>query len=354
MSGNGFFIGDDSGKKYGLILDFNKSDKKPPPKININKTDDSDSDDDVQETLKKEAEKRQKTKKAQMVFSQALSEDPTVFDYDSVYDDIKQKQTASQTAKRDIEKKSRYIQAIIDKSQQRQLEQDLIYERKLKKEQEQDGEMFGDKDRFVTGAYKEKLIAAKKWEEEEAKRVAKEEDITRKKDMMEGNFYGNLFNNIISGGVEQQPKQKPRDVAHRSVESESRSSQKEKVDNRKDTSQADHKHDEKKIDNENDANSSSRDKESKLAHRVKVEGVQDRSDNKGEPETKKIKVENDDNTDNNNDGNTLANKDANKEANKEDEDKAKEKLFSEKRTDDKAIAAAKARYLERKAKMQQQ
>ena len=49
----------------------------------------------------------------------------------------------------------------------REKEQERIFEKKLLKERVVEDNEFGDKEQFVTGAYKKKLMEAKKWEYEE-------------------------------------------------------------------------------------------------------------------------------------------------------------------------------------------
>ena len=50
-------------------------------------------------------------------------------------------------------KKPRYYDAILDKAKERKREQDIIYNRKLIKESEQEGSLYGEKDKFMTSAY---------------------------------------------------------------------------------------------------------------------------------------------------------------------------------------------------------
>ena len=52
-------------------------------------------------------------------------------------------------------------------SKAREIEKDRIYERKLLKERKQEDDLFGDKEKFVTGAYREKLAQEAKWEYED-------------------------------------------------------------------------------------------------------------------------------------------------------------------------------------------
>ena len=46
----------------------------------------------------------------------------------------------------------------------RKIEQERYYERRLLKERKEEDEQYGDKEKFVTKAYKEKLQAMKRWE----------------------------------------------------------------------------------------------------------------------------------------------------------------------------------------------
>lgn len=54
-------------------------------------------------------------------------------------------------------------------------EQDIVYERQLAKEREKEDHLFGDKEKFVTGAYKKKLQEQAKWLEEERRRERDEQ-----------------------------------------------------------------------------------------------------------------------------------------------------------------------------------
>lgn len=64
-------------------------------------------------------------------------------------------------------------------------EHEILYEKKLAKERAAEDDQFGDKDKFVTSAYKKKLAERKAWEEEQ--RLLDEEDerndVTKKTDL---------------------------------------------------------------------------------------------------------------------------------------------------------------------------
>lgn len=56
------------------------------------------------------------------------------------------------------------------------MEQDIIYERKVQREMEAEGLEYGDKDTFLTSAYRKKLEERKQMEEE-LKEAAKREGV---------------------------------------------------------------------------------------------------------------------------------------------------------------------------------
>lgn len=57
----------------------------------------------------------------------ALAEDASVFAYDEVYDSLKESEKPKREAQK--ERKSRYIEGLLDKANERNREQDIIYER---------------------------------------------------------------------------------------------------------------------------------------------------------------------------------------------------------------------------------
>lgn len=69
----------------------------------------------------------------------------------------------------------KYIQNLLKKAEQRQREQEIVYEKKLAKERSKDDHLYSDKDKFVTSAYKKKLAEQAKWMEEERLRQLREE-----------------------------------------------------------------------------------------------------------------------------------------------------------------------------------
>lgn len=85
-------------------------------------------------------------------------------------------------------------------AQVREKEKERIFDRKLLKEREQEDAQFGDKPKFLTAAYKQKLLDEKKWEYEDklAEKVERRTDV--RGSGMTG-FYANLLTkNIAMGG----------------------------------------------------------------------------------------------------------------------------------------------------------
>ncbi|XP_010246697.1 PREDICTED: nuclear speckle splicing regulatory protein 1-like [Nelumbo nucifera] len=188
-------------KKYGLQLRVQPSQQKkqpkrpplaPPPGFN------DDDDDDVEKEIARHATRNKSLKDIEEQQKKALEEDPSIFDYDGVYDSMKEK--IARPREEDCkERKSKYIQVLMEKAKEREREHEIIYERKLVKERSKDDHLYSDKDKFVTSAYKRKLAEQAKWLEEERLRELREEkeDVTKKKDMTD--FYFNLSNNVAFG-----------------------------------------------------------------------------------------------------------------------------------------------------------
>ncbi|KAL6506490.1 hypothetical protein OROGR_024671 [Orobanche gracilis] len=190
-------------KKYGLQLRVQSQQKKQPsrPTLPTPLGFNDDDDDSVETDILRQAYKNKTHKDIEEQHQKALEEDPSVFDYDGVYDKMKEKQVRPVEQDR-RDRKPRYIQTIMDKAKQREKEHEIIYERKLAKERSKDEDLYADKDKFVTGAYKKKLAEQAKWLEEERIREMREDkdDVTKKTDITD--FYFNLGKNVAFGAKE--------------------------------------------------------------------------------------------------------------------------------------------------------
>ncbi|XP_073013468.1 uncharacterized protein [Typha latifolia] len=207
-------------KKYGLQLRIPPSQSKPaaarppppPPAFAFG----GDDDDDVEKEISRQASKNKALKKVEEQYAKALKEDPSVFDYDGVYDEMKEKISRPKTQDR-AERKSKYIEVLMDKAKEREREHEIVYERKLLKERSKEDHLFAEKEKFVTSAYKKKLAEQAKWLEEERLRQLREEkeDVTKKSDLSE--FYFSLNKNVAFGArTEEGRKPRNHERAHES------------------------------------------------------------------------------------------------------------------------------------------
>ncbi|CAN0890807.1 Nuclear speckle splicing regulatory protein 1 [Linum grandiflorum] len=202
-------------KKYGLQLRVPSQHKRPPrpppPKLLGFMNDGDEDEDNVEKDIARQATKNKSLKDIEEQHKKALQEDPSVFDYDGVYDEMKQAIVRPRIEDKE-QKKSKYIETLKAKSIERERQQEIVYERKIAKERSIDDHLYADNDKYVTNAYKKKLAERNQWLEEEKLRELKEQkdDVTKKSDLSD--FYFNLNKNVAFGGkdaeMRRQEKQK--------------------------------------------------------------------------------------------------------------------------------------------------
>jgi len=75
----------------------------------------------------------------------------------------------------------------------REMENEKVFERKMVKEAEEEAHLYGDKERFLTSAYRAKIAAREEYEKGLAKQDAEDtkNDVTKKGDLT--GFYSNLL-----------------------------------------------------------------------------------------------------------------------------------------------------------------
>ena len=150
-----------------------------------------------------------KTEKAMAAATaEATAEDPNAFAYDELYDDIHQERDEKAKAKKATfdpsagreRKESRYIASLKSAAEIRKIDDERVFQMKLKKEADEDADEYGDKEKFVTSAYKEKLIEMKRWKEEDKRlqNLENETTVEGKKDMT--GFYANLMTKNLAMG----------------------------------------------------------------------------------------------------------------------------------------------------------
>ena len=87
----------------------------------------------------------------------ALEEDPTVFQYDEVYDKLEQKKEEEKESKKSAAEKDRkpkYMDRLLATAKEREQEFERRQERAAQREREKEGDMYADKEKFVTSAFR--------------------------------------------------------------------------------------------------------------------------------------------------------------------------------------------------------
>jgi len=148
----------------------------------------------VNRRLQQEAERNMRLKHVEAMHAQALAEDPTIFDYDTAHDLIKEQAAAQGPAaaftggssaskakepakvrgatppsarngatgaharrRRPVRwrgpSQPKYIGALMEMAAERKRDQERVMIRKLQREREKEGDEFKDKEQFVTAAY---------------------------------------------------------------------------------------------------------------------------------------------------------------------------------------------------------
>ncbi|XP_017052259.1 nuclear speckle splicing regulatory protein 1 [Drosophila ficusphila] len=221
-------------KQYGLIIpgQQKKVPVKPPVKPSIfDESSASESDDDrnAPQNLKSKTGvssgpslmERRVARKQQ---EKALAEDPTIFQYDELYDDMDNKREEAKQTKSQEPRKPKYIGRLMEHAERRKLEKELRIERQVQKDREAEGEMYKDKDTYVTAAYRKKLESIRQMQEQEQRDEYLEAigDVTKQKDL--GGFYRHLYEQKLGNADEDvvKPKTAPstEEVAYKPIKAE--------------------------------------------------------------------------------------------------------------------------------------
>ena len=96
---------------------------------------------------------------------------------------------------------ARYITSIMEAHKAREIENDKLFERKMVKEAEAEAHLYGDKEKFMTSAYRRKLDARQEYEAELKRKDEEDEkrDVTKRADL--SGFYSNLLHGTLAGDV---------------------------------------------------------------------------------------------------------------------------------------------------------
>ncbi|KAI1488356.1 coiled-coil domain-containing protein 55-domain containing protein [Biscogniauxia mediterranea] len=99
--------------------------------------------------------------------------DPSIFDYDAVYDSLKSEKNKPASAE-DAERRPKYMKSLIASAAVRRRDALIAEEKKIAREREEEGEEYADKEKFVTEAYKKQQEENRRIEEEERRREEEE------------------------------------------------------------------------------------------------------------------------------------------------------------------------------------
>ncbi|XP_030569345.1 nuclear speckle splicing regulatory protein 1 [Drosophila novamexicana] len=168
---------------------------------------------------------------ARIVQEKALAEDPTIFQYDELYDVMDTKREEAKETKRLEPRKAKYIGRLMEHAERRKLENELRVERQVQKDREAEGEMYKDKDTYVTAAYRKKLESIRQLQEQDKRDEYLEAigDVTKQNDL--DGFYRHLYEQKLGT---QQPVLKPKtapstsDVAYKPIKRDAPGSSKQR------------------------------------------------------------------------------------------------------------------------------
>lgn len=165
-------------KKYGLILPSalkaSTSASAASTIRTLNPLRDSDEDlqtseeEDTMDWLQASLKKSGGGNSAQMAQQQrlmreALQEDATVFQYDEHLEEMEEKRRLA-AKRKTIDRKPKYVDKLLKAAERRKLEGERRTERKVQAEREAEGDLYRDKESFVTQAYRDKLEELKRQE----------------------------------------------------------------------------------------------------------------------------------------------------------------------------------------------
>lgn len=132
------------------------------------------------------------------------------YDFDGQYETQETEQQETQERNSSPkEKKSRYIQDLLQAAQQRKLQREDVYERKLAQEQAEEDALLENqgKEKFVTKAYRKRLQERQQWKAAQDEQE-QQEQTSNSRNMGVAGFYGNLSRNVAMGGAKEQESNK--------------------------------------------------------------------------------------------------------------------------------------------------
>ncbi|KAH5844718.1 hypothetical protein HBI91_240060 [Parastagonospora nodorum] len=125
-------------------------------------------------------------KEAEQRALDALKHDANIYNYDAAYDALHAASALKKAAEAadPLARAPKYMDSLLNAAEQRKADQTRARDKFLQRERENEGDEFADKEKFVTGAYKNQQEENARLEEEERKRLEKEEEDRRKYGML--------------------------------------------------------------------------------------------------------------------------------------------------------------------------
>ena len=126
--------------------------------------------------------------------------DPSIYDYDAVYDSLHAapKSKDPSTASADAKSKPKYMTSLLAAAEVRKRDALRAKEKMLAREREAEGDEFADKEKFVTAAYKRQQAEMARLEAEEVEKEREAEERRRK----EGGGMKGLYKSILEKNEE--------------------------------------------------------------------------------------------------------------------------------------------------------
>eukprot|EP00002_Diphylleia_rotans_P000556 TRINITY_DN1028_c0_g1_i2.p1 TRINITY_DN1028_c0_g1~~TRINITY_DN1028_c0_g1_i2.p1 ORF type:complete len:324 (+),score=102.65 TRINITY_DN1028_c0_g1_i2:27-974(+) len=192
-------------KKYGLLVSKAKVAEAPKSAKRSNRVDalfgsddDNDGDESVGQTLLREAEKNRILERQRIEEEKLNSQSADIYDYDGVYDEMQKKKVEAVSKKETTVVKSKWIATLKMNAEMKKKEFERSLDRMALREQAKEDHLFEGKEKYVTSAYKQKLVEEKRWQEEQARIAAREEaeDVTKKSDLSD--LYRHMYSSIPS------------------------------------------------------------------------------------------------------------------------------------------------------------
>jgi hypothetical protein len=121
--------------------------------------------------------------------------DPSIYDYDGVYDSIKaaaqRKKAAAKAEDEEAKSRPRYMASVLSAAAVRERDRLIAEEKRLAREREAEGDEYKDKEKFVTDAYRKQQEEMKRLEEEE--KVKEEEERKKNKGRGMAGFFKEML-----------------------------------------------------------------------------------------------------------------------------------------------------------------